>query len=37
MPDTSFYYHIAYALAFVIYGSYALSLYMRRQRLRAGR
>jgi hypothetical protein len=37
MPETSFYYHLAYALAFVIYGTYALSLYVRRKRLKAGR
>lgn len=37
MPDTAFYYHLAYAMAFVIYGAYALSLYIRRKRLRPGR
>ena len=37
MPETAFYYHLAYALAFTIYGAYALSLYVRRKRLRTGR
>jgi hypothetical protein len=34
MPDTSGYYHAAYAIALSIYVLYALSLYMRRKRLR---
>jgi hypothetical protein len=33
MPDTSFYYYIAYAAALGIYAVYALSLYLRRKRL----
>ena len=35
MPETSAYYHIAYTIALGIYASYALSLYLRRKRLRA--
>jgi len=34
MPDTTFYYHVAYAAALGIYALYALSLYLRRKRLR---
>ena len=34
MPETSFYYHLAYGMAFVIYGAYAVSLYVRRKRLK---
>lgn len=34
MPDTSFHYHLAYAAALGIYALYALSLYLRRNRLR---
>jgi hypothetical protein len=34
MPETSSYYHIAYAVALGIYTAYALSLYLRRKRLR---
>jgi hypothetical protein len=37
MPETSFYYHLAYVMALGIYGAYALSLYMRRKRLKTGR
>jgi hypothetical protein len=37
MPETAFYYHLAYVMALGIYGGYALSLYMRRKRLRTGR
>jgi hypothetical protein len=37
MPDTSFYYHLAYAVALGIYAVYALSLYFRRKRLRPDR
>lgn len=37
MPETSSYYHLAYTFALGIYGAYALSLYIRRRRLRAGR
>lgn len=37
MPETSFYYHLAYGMASVIYGGYALSLYVRRKRLRGAR
>jgi hypothetical protein len=37
MPETSFYYHLAYGMAFVIYGGYALSLFVRRKRLRDAR
>jgi hypothetical protein len=34
MPDTSAYYHVAYTIALSIYTAYALSLYLRRKRLR---
>ena len=34
MPDTTLYYHVAYAAALGIYALYALSLYLRRSRLR---
>ncbi|HVD60122.1 MAG TPA: hypothetical protein VNC11_04560 [Gemmatimonadaceae bacterium] len=34
MPDNSGYYHLAYVLAAVIYGLYAVTLYLRRKRLR---
>lgn len=34
MPDTSTYYHLAYTIALGIYAAYALSLYLRRKRLR---
>jgi hypothetical protein len=37
MPETSFYYHLAYIAALGIYGAYALSLYVRRKRLRGAR
>lgn len=37
MPETSSYYHLAYTIALGIYGVYALSLYIRRKRLRTGR
>jgi hypothetical protein len=35
MPETSSYYHVAYTLALGIYAAYAISLYVRRRRLRA--
>jgi hypothetical protein len=35
MPDTSASYHLAYAIALGIYAAYALSLYVRRKRVRA--
>ncbi len=35
MPETSAYYHLAYALALGVYAVYGLSLYLRRRRLRA--
>lgn len=35
MPETSSYYHVAYAVALTIYAAYAISLYLRRKRLRA--
>jgi hypothetical protein len=34
MPETSSYYHAAYAVALSLYSAYALSLYIRRKRLR---
>ena len=34
MPDTSAYYHIAYTVALSIYAAYAVSLFVRRKRLR---
>ena len=37
MPETSAYYHVAYAIALGIYAAYALSLYVRRKRLGAKR
>jgi hypothetical protein len=37
MAETSAYYHVAYTLALGIYAAYALSLYIRRKRVRAGR
>jgi len=37
MPETSFYYHLAYTIALGIYAAYALSLYIRRKRVRLGR
>jgi hypothetical protein len=36
MPETSFFYHLAYTLALGIYAAYALSLYVRRKRVRSG-
>lgn len=36
MPDTSFYYHLAYVIALGIYAAYAVSLYLRRKRVRVG-
>jgi hypothetical protein len=35
MPETSFYYHLAYTTALGIYAAYGLSLYIRRKRVRA--
>jgi hypothetical protein len=35
MPETSIYYHVAYAVALGIYAMYAVSLYFRRKRLRS--
>jgi hypothetical protein len=35
MPETSFFYHLAYTLALAIYAAYALSLYVRRKRVRS--
>ena len=32
MPDTAFYYHLAYVSALGVYALYALSLYLRRKR-----
>lgn len=34
MPETSAYYHIAYTVALGIYCLYALSLYIRRSKLK---
>ncbi len=34
MPETSFYYRVAYTLALGIYAAYAMSLYVRRRKLR---
>ena len=33
MPENSIYYHIAYVAAAVIYGLYAISIYVRRRGL----
>jgi hypothetical protein len=35
MPETSAYFHAAYTVALGIYLAYALSLYVRRKRVRA--
>jgi uncharacterized protein (TIGR03382 family) len=35
MPETSTYYHFAYTIALALYAAYALSLYLRRRRVRA--
>ncbi len=35
MPETSAYFHAAYTIALGIYAAYALSLYLRRKRVRA--
>lgn len=37
MPETSFYYHLAYTIALGIYVAYGLSLYIRRNRVKEGR
>jgi hypothetical protein len=37
MPETSSYYHLAYTFALGVYAAYALSLYVRRRRLKATR
>lgn len=37
MPDTSGYYHVAYTVALGIYALYAVSLYVRRNKVRRGR
>ncbi len=37
MPETSNYYHLAYTIALGIYAVYALSLYIRRKRVRIQR
>ena len=37
MPETSSYYHLAYTIALGIYAAYALSLHVRRKRVRSGR
>jgi hypothetical protein len=34
MPETSAYYHVAYAIALGIYAAYGLILYLRRKRVR---
>jgi hypothetical protein len=34
MPDTAFYYHLAYVSALGIYALYGLSIYLRHKRLR---
>lgn len=34
MPETSAYYHIAYTVALSIYAAYAVSLYVRRKRVK---
>lgn len=35
MPDTAAYYHLAYTIALGVYAAYAISLYLRRKRVRA--
>jgi len=37
MPETSAYYHTAYAIALGIYTLYAITLYVRKKRLRQSR
>ncbi len=37
MPETSSYYYLAYTVALGIYAGYAMSLYIRRKRVRSGR
>ena len=37
MPETSSFYHLAYTLALGIYIAYAVSLYVRRKRVRGAR
>ncbi len=37
MPETSSYYHLAYTVTLGIYAAYALSLYLRRKRVRLGK
>jgi hypothetical protein len=32
-PDNAIYYHLAYAIAGIVYGAYAISLVVRRRRL----
>lgn len=34
MPETSAYYHVAYTIALSIYALYAVSLWVRRKRVR---
>jgi hypothetical protein len=34
MPETSFYYHLAYIIALGIYAAYGVTLYLRRKRVR---
>jgi hypothetical protein len=34
MPETSSYFHAAYTIALGIYAAYALSIYLRRKRVR---
>ena len=36
MPETSAYYHVAYTIALGIYAVYAVSLYVRRKKVRGG-
>ena len=37
MPETSSYYHVAYAIALGIYAAYGLSLYIRRNGVKSRR
>lgn len=37
MPDNAGFYHLAYGAAALIYSAYALSIYVRRKRLRQRR
>jgi hypothetical protein len=35
MPENAIFYHVAYAVAMVVYGGYVVSLFVRTRRVRA--